>query len=54
MGSCVLLAAGRLLRETTLGIACQMGDQEALNEASRIFDQWINGSIRYTNCRVFS
>uniref|UniRef100_A0AAQ4RI02 Aminopeptidase n=1 Tax=Gasterosteus aculeatus aculeatus TaxID=481459 RepID=A0AAQ4RI02_GASAC len=35
----------RLLRETTLGIACQMGDQEALNEASRIFDQWINGSI---------
>ncbi|TNN62000.1 Glutamyl aminopeptidase [Liparis tanakae] len=31
----------RLLRETVLSISCQMGDQEALNEASRIFDQWI-------------
>ncbi|XP_030580859.1 glutamyl aminopeptidase [Archocentrus centrarchus] len=35
----------RLLRETVLGIACQMGDQDSLNEASRIFDQWINGSV---------
>ncbi|XP_068451586.1 glutamyl aminopeptidase [Clinocottus analis] len=35
----------RLLRETVLTIACQMGDQEALNEASSIFDQWIFGSI---------
>ncbi|XP_031735370.1 glutamyl aminopeptidase isoform X2 [Anarrhichthys ocellatus] len=35
----------RLLRETALSIACQMGDQEALNEASRIFDQWISGEI---------
>ncbi|XP_047467541.1 glutamyl aminopeptidase [Mugil cephalus] len=32
----------RLLRETVLSIACQMGDQEALNESSRIFDQWID------------
>ncbi|XP_061552400.1 glutamyl aminopeptidase [Phycodurus eques] len=35
----------RLLRETVLSIACQMGDQITLNEASDIFDQWINGSI---------
>ncbi|XP_054469941.1 glutamyl aminopeptidase [Anoplopoma fimbria] len=35
----------RLLRETVLSMACQMGDQEALDEASRIFNQWINGSI---------
>uniref|UniRef100_A0A4W6BSU8 Aminopeptidase n=1 Tax=Lates calcarifer TaxID=8187 RepID=A0A4W6BSU8_LATCA len=34
-----------LLRETVLSISCQMGDQEALNEASHIFDQWINGSL---------
>ncbi|XP_051504053.1 glutamyl aminopeptidase isoform X1 [Myxocyprinus asiaticus] len=35
----------RLLRETVLGIACQMGDQEALNQASDIFNKWINGTI---------
>ncbi|XP_035024111.2 glutamyl aminopeptidase [Hippoglossus stenolepis] len=35
----------RLLRETVLSIACQMGDQDALNEASSIFDRWINGSL---------
>ncbi|KAF7648502.1 hypothetical protein LDENG_00156040, partial [Lucifuga dentata] len=35
----------RLLREKVLGIACQMGDQDALNQASRIFDQWIEGSL---------
>ncbi|KAM4543185.1 glutamyl aminopeptidase isoform 2-T2 [Odontesthes bonariensis] len=35
----------RLLRETVLSIACQMGDQDALNEASRIFDQWISGGV---------
>lgn len=35
----------RLLRETVLSIACVMEDPDALNEASRIFDQWINGSI---------
>ncbi|XP_061651304.1 glutamyl aminopeptidase isoform X2 [Phyllopteryx taeniolatus] len=35
----------RLLRETVLSIACQMEDQITLNEASDIFDQWINGSI---------
>uniref|UniRef100_A0A3Q1G714 Glutamyl aminopeptidase n=1 Tax=Acanthochromis polyacanthus TaxID=80966 RepID=A0A3Q1G714_9TELE len=35
----------RLLRETVLSIACKMDDQDALNEASRIFDQWIEGSL---------
>ncbi|KAM9341247.1 glutamyl aminopeptidase [Symphorus nematophorus] len=35
----------RLLRETVLGIACRMGNEAALQEASRIFDQWIDGSV---------
>lgn len=35
----------RLLRETVLGIACQMGDKEILDEASAIFKQWINETI---------
>ncbi|XP_041669258.1 glutamyl aminopeptidase [Cheilinus undulatus] len=35
----------RLLREEVLSIACQMGDENALDEASRIFDQWIAGTI---------
>ncbi|XP_067470179.1 glutamyl aminopeptidase isoform X1 [Thunnus thynnus] len=42
----------RLLRETVLSIACQMGDKEALNEASRIFDQWINGRDVEVNLRL--
>lgn len=37
----------RLLRETVLGIACQMNDEDALLQASSLFDQWINGSLRY-------
>lgn len=36
----------RLLRETVLGIACQMGDQEALDQAYDIFSKWIDGTIR--------
>ncbi len=36
----------RLLRETVLGIACQMEDQEALNQAFDIFNKWIDGTIR--------
>lgn len=43
----VLDMIDRLLRETVLSIACQMGDTAALNEASRIFDGWIGGNIRY-------
>lgn len=37
----------RLLRETVLTIACEMGDPDALKEASNIFNQWINETIRY-------
>uniref|UniRef100_A0A9J8CVN2 Aminopeptidase n=2 Tax=Cyprinus carpio TaxID=7962 RepID=A0A9J8CVN2_CYPCA len=35
----------QLLRETVLGIACQMGDQEALSQTSEIFNKWIDGTI---------
>lgn len=35
----------RLLRETVLGIACQMGEQEALKQTSAIFKKWIDGTI---------
>ncbi|XP_030626829.1 glutamyl aminopeptidase isoform X2 [Chanos chanos] len=35
----------RLLRQTVLSIACRMGDSEILNEASNLFDQWIDGTI---------
>lgn len=38
--------SGRLLRETVLGIACQMGDQDSLDHALSMFDQWIDGTIR--------
>ncbi|KAK2852812.1 hypothetical protein Q7C36_008013 [Tachysurus vachellii] len=35
----------RLLRETVLSLACQMGDTATLSEASGIFKKWINGEI---------
>ncbi|XP_051946265.1 LOW QUALITY PROTEIN: aminopeptidase A-like [Xyrauchen texanus] len=35
----------RLLRETVLGIACQMGDEEALGQTSDIFNKWIDETI---------
>ncbi|XP_051773959.1 glutamyl aminopeptidase [Ctenopharyngodon idella] len=35
----------QLLRETVLGIACQMNDQETLDQASDIFNKWIDGTI---------
>ncbi|KAL0968988.1 hypothetical protein UPYG_G00220880 [Umbra pygmaea] len=35
----------RLLRETVLGIACGMGDQEVLRQVSVIFEQWITETI---------
>ncbi|KAM9707550.1 LOW QUALITY PROTEIN: glutamyl aminopeptidase [Menidia menidia] len=35
----------RLLRETALSISCQMDDQDALSEAARLFDQWVDGSL---------
>ncbi|XP_036373081.1 glutamyl aminopeptidase isoform X1 [Megalops cyprinoides] len=42
----------RLLRETVLGIACKMGDQEALDQASQLFDQWISGTSVGVNLRL--
>ncbi|XP_048855512.1 glutamyl aminopeptidase-like [Brienomyrus brachyistius] len=35
----------RLLRETVLGIACAMGDEESLNMSSTLFTQWLNDKI---------
>ncbi|KAK6493279.1 glutamyl aminopeptidase [Huso huso] len=35
----------RLLRETVLGIACQMDDQDALNNASALFNEWLKKNI---------
>ncbi|RXM99098.1 Glutamyl aminopeptidase [Acipenser ruthenus] len=43
----------RLLRETVLGIACQMDDQEALNNASALFNEWLkNGKSVPVNLRL--
>ncbi|XP_057714581.1 glutamyl aminopeptidase [Corythoichthys intestinalis] len=36
----------RLLREIVHSIACQMGNQDALNNASDLFNQWIDGTLR--------
>lgn len=33
----------KLLRASVLGLACRMGDTEALNNASQLFQEWING-----------
>uniref|UniRef100_A0AAR2IPR3 Aminopeptidase n=1 Tax=Pygocentrus nattereri TaxID=42514 RepID=A0AAR2IPR3_PYGNA len=35
----------RLLRETILGIACQMEDKEMLDNASSLFQQWISRTL---------
>ncbi|XP_063040617.1 glutamyl aminopeptidase [Engraulis encrasicolus] len=35
----------RLLREVVLSIACQMGDEHALANATHIFNQWMAGDI---------
>ncbi|KAL4641863.1 glutamyl aminopeptidase isoform X1 [Arapaima gigas] len=42
----------RLLQETVLGIACSMGDQEALQEASTLFKGWVNGNSVDVNLRL--
>ncbi|KAM6147978.1 glutamyl aminopeptidase isoform 1-T1 [Erethizon dorsatum] len=34
----------KLLRASVLGFACKMGDKEALNNASRLFEDWVAGS----------
>ncbi|NP_001366542.1 glutamyl aminopeptidase isoform 4 [Homo sapiens] len=38
-------ALARLLRSSVLGFACKMGDREALNNASSLFEQWLNGTV---------
>ncbi|XP_032189043.1 glutamyl aminopeptidase [Mustela erminea] len=36
----------KLLRASVLGFACKMGDQEALDNATQLFQQWLNGTVR--------
>ncbi|XP_003798224.1 glutamyl aminopeptidase isoform X2 [Otolemur garnettii] len=36
----------KLLRASVLGLACKMGDREALNNASQLFEQWLSGNVR--------
>lgn len=43
----MLFVFDRLLRETVLSIACEMGDPDALKKASDIFNQWIDEKLRY-------
>ncbi|XP_008579163.1 PREDICTED: glutamyl aminopeptidase-like isoform X2 [Galeopterus variegatus] len=35
----------KLLRTSVLGFACKMGDREALDNASKLFDQWLSGNV---------
>ncbi|XP_004380316.1 glutamyl aminopeptidase [Trichechus manatus latirostris] len=35
----------KLLRASVLGLACKMGDSDALNNASQLFEQWLSGSV---------
>uniref|UniRef100_A0A8C9TIG8 Aminopeptidase n=1 Tax=Scleropages formosus TaxID=113540 RepID=A0A8C9TIG8_SCLFO len=41
-----------LLRETVQGIACSTEDQEALQKASDVFSQWVNGTSVAVNLRL--
>uniref|UniRef100_G1PC96 Aminopeptidase n=1 Tax=Myotis lucifugus TaxID=59463 RepID=G1PC96_MYOLU len=36
----------KLLRASVLGLACKVGDQEALGNASQLFQQWLTGTVR--------
>ncbi|XP_067847108.1 glutamyl aminopeptidase [Heptranchias perlo] len=42
----------RLLRENVLGLACRMGDAEALSNASTLFEQWMAGNRISPNLRL--
>uniref|UniRef100_A0A8C8ZEN6 Aminopeptidase n=1 Tax=Prolemur simus TaxID=1328070 RepID=A0A8C8ZEN6_PROSS len=35
----------KLLRASVLGLACKMGDREALSNASQLFEQWLTGTV---------
>ncbi|XP_007098311.2 glutamyl aminopeptidase [Panthera tigris] len=36
----------KLLRASVLGLACKMGDREALDNATQLFQQWLSGTVR--------
>ncbi|XP_029797794.1 glutamyl aminopeptidase [Suricata suricatta] len=36
----------KLLRASVLGLACKMGDREALDNATQLFQQWLTGTVR--------
>nr|XP_035953931.1 glutamyl aminopeptidase [Halichoerus grypus] len=43
----------KLLRASVLGLACKMRDQEALDNATQLFQQWLSGTVRLpTNLRL--
>ncbi|KAF3815516.1 hypothetical protein GH733_016469 [Mirounga leonina] len=43
----------KLLRASVLGLACKMKDQEALDNATQLFQQWLSGTVRLpTNLRL--
>ncbi|XP_064416907.1 glutamyl aminopeptidase isoform X1 [Latimeria chalumnae] len=42
----------RLLRETVLGLACRMEESSALNNASKLFSEWLNGNSIPPNLRL--
>uniref|UniRef100_A0A4W3HEC8 Aminopeptidase n=1 Tax=Callorhinchus milii TaxID=7868 RepID=A0A4W3HEC8_CALMI len=42
----------RLLRTDVLGLACQMGDEEALSNASQLFNRWLTGARVEPNLRL--
>ncbi|XP_043827241.1 glutamyl aminopeptidase [Dromiciops gliroides] len=42
----------KLLRASVLGLACKMGDTDALNNASKLFKEWQNGTSQPVNLRL--
>uniref|UniRef100_A0A4X2K432 Aminopeptidase n=1 Tax=Vombatus ursinus TaxID=29139 RepID=A0A4X2K432_VOMUR len=42
----------KLLRSSVLGLACKMGDTDALNNASELFKKWQNGASQPVNLRL--
>uniref|UniRef100_A0A7M4EDQ9 Aminopeptidase n=1 Tax=Crocodylus porosus TaxID=8502 RepID=A0A7M4EDQ9_CROPO len=46
------VSLSRLLRASVLDFACSMGDQDALNNASKLFEDWINGRSLPVNLRL--
>lgn len=42
----------RLLRATVLDFACSMGDIDSLNNASQLFEKWLEGETVSTNLRL--